>query len=173
MSYSKDALFNITIGEKPFGADFPRFKEIIKEFLKSPIKKNIDDIPFFHFSKFKEQFNSEGVPLLTRQYDFLVYPLTDSIDDWVKIVDLGRLFHSRLTFIIIQLVHFLSRKFSLSIIDFRIGYPDHFTYLIRLYEGHFVFQTEEIKTDPDEADKDLMQLSQKDLVIMLEYFNSL
>ena len=173
MNYSKDALFNITIGEKPFDADFPKFKEIIKEFLKSPIKENIDDIPFFHFSKFKEQFNSEGVPLLTRQYDFLVYPLTDSIDDWVKIVDLGRLFHSRLTFIIIQLVHFLSRKFSLSIIDFRIGYPDHFTYLIRLYEGHFVFQTEEIKTDPDEADKDLMQLSQKDLVIMLEYFNSL
>jgi len=173
MSYSKDALFNITIGEKPFDADFPKFKDIIKEFLKSPIKENIDDIPFIHYSKFKEQFNSDGVPLMTRQYDFLVFPLIDSIDDWVKIVDLGRLFHSKLTFIIIQLVHFLSRKFSLAIIDFRIGYPDKFTYLIRLYEGHFVFQTEELKNDPDETDKDLMQLSQKDLVIMLEYFNSL
>lgn len=173
MSYSKDALFNITIGEKPFDADFPKFKDIIKEFLKSPIKENIDDIPFIHYSKFKEQFNSDGVPLMTRQYDFLVFPLIDSIDDWVKIVDLGRLFHSKLTFIIIQLVHFLSKKFSLSIIDFRIGYPDQFTYLIRLYEGNFVFQTEEIKTDPDETEKDLMQLSQKDLIIMLEYFNSL
>jgi hypothetical protein len=173
MSYSKDAFFNITIGDKPFDADFPKFKDIIKEFLKSPIQKDIDDIPFINYSKFKEQFNSDGVPLLQRQFDFLVHPISDSFNDWVKIIEMGRLFHPRLTFIIIQLVHFLSRKFSLSIIDFRIGYPDHFTYLIRLYEGHFVFQTEEIKTDPVETDKDLMQLSQKDLIIMLEYFNSL
>ena len=86
---------------------------------------------------------------------------------------MGRVYNPYTTFIIIQLVSFLSKRFPSSEVDFLIGYEQEYTRFVKLVNGKVASQNEEQIIDPSEIEDNLLTLSLKDLVVILKYLQSL
>jgi hypothetical protein len=54
-----------------------------------------------------------------------------------------------------------------------IGYKEEYTRFIKLMDGKIISKQEEQLIEPSEMDANLLEISLKDLVILLKYFNSL
>jgi hypothetical protein len=54
-----------------------------------------------------------------------------------------------------------------------IGYKEEYTRFIKLMDGKIISKQEEQLIEPSEMDTNLLEISLKDLVILLKYFNSL
>jgi hypothetical protein len=173
MSFSKDAQFRINVAKKSFGSNFKNFKELIKEFTNSSIIEDITDFPLGKNSQFKEQFDFGAQFVRTNQFAHSLSPVAKNSGDWEKIIEMGRVYNPYTTFIVIQLVSFLSKKFPSAEVDFLIGYEKEYTRFVKLVNGKVVSQNEEQIIDPSEIEDNLLQLSLKDLVVMLKYLQSL
>jgi hypothetical protein len=54
-----------------------------------------------------------------------------------------------------------------------IGYREECARFIKLLDGKIISKQEEQLVEPSEIESNLLEISLKDLVIMLKYFNSL
>jgi len=173
MSFNKDAQFRINVAKKSFGSNFKNFKELIKEFSNSTLMEDITEIPLGEKSQFKEQFDFGAQFVRTNQFAHSLSPVAKNSGDWEKIIEMGRVYNPYTTFIIIQLVSFLSKRFPSAEVDLLIGYEQEYTRFVKLVNGKVVSQNEEQIIDPSEIEDNLLQLSLKDLVVMLKYLQSL
>ena len=173
MSFKKDAQFRINIADKSFGSNFKNFKELIKEFSKSSIIEDITEFPLSEKSQFKRQFDFGAQFVRTNQFANSLSPVAKNAGDWEKIIEMGRVYNPYTTFIIIQLVSFLSKRFPSAEVDLLIGYEQEYTRFVKLVNGKIVSQNEEQLIYPNEIEDNLLELSLKDLVAIIKYLQSL
>jgi hypothetical protein len=173
MGFSRDANFIITVDQTPFNSQFDEFNQILKDFSNSAILEDILDIPLPDDSGFRKQFELVAKLIRSNQFAHLLFPVKGNLIDWTEIVDTRELYNPYQTFIVIQFVYFISRKFPSKEVDFVIGYKEEYTRFIKLMDGKIISKQEEQLIEPVEMDANLLEISLKDLVIMLKYFNSL
>ena len=173
MSFSKDAQFRINVAKKSFGSNFKNFKKLIKEFTKSYLIEDIIEIPLGKNSPFKDQFDFGAQFVGTNQFAHSLSPVAKNSGDWEKIIEMGRVYNNYTTFIVIQLVSFLSKKFPSAEVDFLIGYKSLFTRAVKLLNGKVISQSDEQLFGPNDLEDNLLNLSIEDLTIMLKYLQSL
>lgn len=171
MTFSKDTKFSINLGGMAFDASFKTFNDIVKEFTESSIIMDIHKIPLSKNSKFKQQFEIGAGLIKSKQFNYLSFPIHKHADDWIKIIEMERLFNPVQTFVIIQFVYFLSKKFPDLAVDFVVGNRDAYTRFVKLLDGDLVAKLEEQIINPEDLDEGLLQLTINDLEVILNHLH--
>ena len=129
--------FNIYIDNEVFFQNNSNFEEILSNFFESPtiyedtLDLNItrDDAKFF------KQFNFYAEIVRAKMARNLLSPIKKNTDGWRDVVLVASLYNPFETFVIMQLVFYISKIQPKSVITFVVGYEDIYKNTITLNDG--------------------------------------
>jgi len=128
--------FNIYIDDEVFFQNNSNFEEILSNFFESPIYEDILDLDINREdTKFFKQFNFYAQMVRPGLARNLLSPIPKQKDGWRDVVLASSLYNPFETFVILQLVFFISRKQPESNITFVVGYEDIYGSNISIIDG--------------------------------------